>query len=347
MGLISQKDVSSVSVSEVTGQLARIQSQADGDAAVALLDDYDRLLLNSAITSYSKEKGISISEIAKELGIGRTYLYNLLDSNQIELNRLRIIQNYLGINILGEETIDLFLQDLRKKLNGKSYNSSWVSKCNLIKVDQYYLLEFLLPAMKRQVTFWEHMISISNENDKSIFGNTASHENYKFTKMIEGLTADHKTYTGTILLGKTTPSYDLETEYDGEFPTDHITESLIDEVRQSFMGKQLQTPPIFSAKQIDGKRAYEFARKGETVELKQNAIEIFDFNVDTSGLPELKFSIKCSKGTYIRSIAADFGKALYSGGTLIELRRTASGDFDIKDALTVEEAIKMIQESEI
>lgn len=169
----------------------------------------------------------------------------------------------------------------------------------------------------------------------------------KFTKKIEGLTADHKTYTGTILLGKTTPSYDLETEYDGEFPTEHITESLINEVRQSFMGKQLQTPPIFSAKQIDGKRAYEFARKGETVALKQNAIEIFDFNVDTSGLPELKFSIKCSKGTYIRSIAADFGKALYSGGTLIELRRTASGDFDIKDALTVEEAIKMIQESEI
>ena len=185
MALISQKDVSSVSVSEVTGQLARIQSQADGDAAVALLNDNDRLLLNSAITSYSKEKGISISEIAKELGIGRTYLYNLLDSNQIELNRLRIIQNYLGINILGEETIDLFLKDLRKKLNGKSYNSSWVSKCNLIKVDQYYLLEFLLPAMKKQVTFWEHMVSISNENDKSIFGNTASHENYKFTKMIE------------------------------------------------------------------------------------------------------------------------------------------------------------------
>ena len=169
----------------------------------------------------------------------------------------------------------------------------------------------------------------------------------KFTKKIEGLTSDHKTYTGTFLLGKTTPSYDLETEYDAEFPTQHITEDLIDEVRQSFLGKQLQTPPIFSAKQIDGKRAYEFARKGETVELKQNAIEVFDFTVDTSALPELHFSIKCSKGTYIRSIAADFGKALESGGTLIELRRTASGDFDIADALTVEEAIKMIQESEI
>ena len=169
----------------------------------------------------------------------------------------------------------------------------------------------------------------------------------KFTKKIEGLTTDHKTYTGTILLGKTTPSYDLETEYDAEFPTEHITDALIDEVRQSFLGKQLQTPPIFSAKQIDGKRAYEFARKGETVELKKNAIEVFDFSVDTRALPELHFSIKCSKGTYIRSIAADFGKALQSGGTLIELRRTASGDFDIADALTVEEAIKMIQESEI
>ena len=169
----------------------------------------------------------------------------------------------------------------------------------------------------------------------------------KFTKKIEGLTADHKTYTGTILLGKTTPSYDLETEYDAEFPTEHITESLIDEARQSFMGRQLQRPPIFSAKQIDGKRAYEFARKGETVELKQNAIEVFDFTLDTSALPELHFSIKCSKGTYIRSIAADFGKALQSGGTLIELRRTVSGVFDIADALTVEEAIKMIEESEI
>ena len=169
----------------------------------------------------------------------------------------------------------------------------------------------------------------------------------KFTKKIEEFTADYKTYTGTILLGKTTPSYDLETEYDAEFPTEHITGALIDEVRQSFMGKQLQTPPIFSAKQIDGKRAYEFARKGEAVELKKNQIEVFDFTLDTSALPELYFSIKCSKGTYIRSIAADFGKALKSGGTLIELRRTGSGDFDIKDALTVDEAIKMIEESEI
>ena len=122
---------------------------------------------------------------------------------------------------------------------------------------------------------------------------------------------------------------------------------MIDEVRQSFLGKQLQTPPVFSAKQIDGKRAYEFARAGEAIELKQNEIEIFDFTVDSSEFPKVHFSIKCSKGTYIRSIASDFGKALKSGGTLVELRRTGSGEFDIKDALTVDEAIKMIEESEI
>ena len=185
MGLISQKDVSSFSMSEVTGQLARIQSQADGDAAVALLDDYDRLLLNSAINSYSKEKGISISEIAKELGIGRTYLYNLLDSNQIELNRLRIIQNYLGINILSEDVIELYLRDLKEKLFGKTYSLDWPRKCCFIKLDQYYLLEFLLPAMKSQVKTWEYFISLSDESDKSIFGNVASHDNYKFIRMIE------------------------------------------------------------------------------------------------------------------------------------------------------------------
>lgn len=169
----------------------------------------------------------------------------------------------------------------------------------------------------------------------------------KYTKKIEDLTADHKIYTGTILLGKTTPSYDLETAYDAELPTGHISTDMIDEARESFLGKQLQTPPVFSAKQIDGKRAYEFARAGEAVELKQNEIEIFDFAVDSSEFPKVHFSIKCSKGTYIRSIASDFGKALNSGGTLVELRRTGSGAFDIEDALTVHEAIKMIEESEI
>lgn len=169
----------------------------------------------------------------------------------------------------------------------------------------------------------------------------------KFTKKIENLSADHKSYSGTILLGKTTPSYDLETEYDAEYPTAHITDSLLDEVRSSFLGKQLQAPPVFSAKQIDGRRAYEFAREGKEVTLKQNPIEIFDFELDSSELPRLHFSIRCSKGTYIRSIASDLGKQLNSGGTLIELRRTASGDFDINDALSIEAAIELIEGSEI
>ena len=142
----------------MTGQLARIQSQADGDAAVALLDDHDRLLLNSAINSYSKEKGISISEIAKELGIGRTYLYNLLDSNQIELNRLRIIQNFLEINILSEDSIDLFLTDLRLKLTRRELKFKWYNYCHWIKVNPYYLVEFLLPLMKANVNFWDNLL---------------------------------------------------------------------------------------------------------------------------------------------------------------------------------------------
>ena len=169
----------------------------------------------------------------------------------------------------------------------------------------------------------------------------------KHTKTIEEMIGADKTYTGTFLLGKTTPSYDLESEYNEEFPVEHITKELVEAARLSFLGEIDQVPPIFSAKQVDGKRAYDLARAGKEVVLKSNKVKISDFTVDISRFPEVDFKITCSKGTYIRSIAADLGKALQSGGTLIELRRTASGDFDIADALTVEEAIKMIQESEI
>ena len=185
MGFISEEGVSSISMSEVTGQLARIHSQADGDAAVALLDDDDRSLLNSAINSYAKQKGISISVIAKELGIGRTYLYNLLDSNQIELNRLRIIQDYLGVNILPQGTIELFLADLREKLSSKCYNSDWASKCNSIYVNKFYLLEFLLPEMESQTSWWKHLSSLSRDYNKSIFGDHITDENFKFSRMIQ------------------------------------------------------------------------------------------------------------------------------------------------------------------
>lgn len=169
----------------------------------------------------------------------------------------------------------------------------------------------------------------------------------KHTKIIEQLMVGEKEYTGTILLGKTTPSYDLESEYDAEYPLDHITEAKIEEIRKSFIGEQMQVPPIFSAKQVDGKRAYDLARAGKEVVLKANPITIASFDVDASSFPELKFRLSCSKGTYIRSIASDFGKKLDSGGTLIELRRTKSGEQQIEDAKSVDEWIEFIVNAEL
>jgi tRNA pseudouridine55 synthase len=169
----------------------------------------------------------------------------------------------------------------------------------------------------------------------------------KHTKLIEGLTSDSKTYTGTILLGKTTPSYDLETEYNETFPTEHITPELLESVRTSFIGVQQQVPPIFSAKQVDGKRAYDLARAGKEIVLKSNTIEITNFQMDTARFPEIDFEITCSKGTYIRSIAHDFGAKLSSGGTLIALRRTASGSNRIEASKTVEDWISFIEEAEL
>lgn len=158
----------------------------------------------------------------------------------------------------------------------------------------------------------------------------------KKTKTIESLMVEKKTYTGTFLVGKTTPSYDLETEFNHEFPTAHITQEALLEVANSIVGVQMQVPPLFSAKQIDGKRAYEFAREGKTMELKANEIEIESFLVTANRFPEIDFEITCSKGTYIRSIARDFGEKLGSGATLIELRRTKSGTFDLANALTID-----------
>ena len=167
----------------------------------------------------------------------------------------------------------------------------------------------------------------------------------KNTKLIEGFTNATKTYTGTFLLGKTTPSFDLETEYNQTFETSHITAELMEEVRQSFLGEQLQTPPIFSAKLIDGKRAYDLARAGKEVEMKRNLVTIERFEINMERFPEIDFEITCSKGTYIRSIASDFGQKLSAGATLIALRRTQSGDFSIENSKTVEEWIKFLDES--
>ncbi|MFM6947055.1 MAG: tRNA pseudouridine(55) synthase TruB [Flavobacteriales bacterium] len=169
----------------------------------------------------------------------------------------------------------------------------------------------------------------------------------KHTKLIEGLTNDTKIYTGTFLLGKTTPSFDLETEYNQTFETAHITTDLLEKVRASFIGVQLQTPPIYSAKQVDGKRAYDLARAGKEVELKQSQIEITDFQIDATRFPEIDFQISCSKGTYIRTIANDFGQKLGSGATLIALRRTQSGQFSIENAKSVEDWIALINQENV
>jgi tRNA pseudouridine55 synthase len=158
----------------------------------------------------------------------------------------------------------------------------------------------------------------------------------KKTKMVEAYMAEEKTYTGTFLLGKTTPSFDLETAFDHHYPIEPIDPIALDSIAESFLGMQQQIPPVYSAKQIDGKRAYELAREGKAVEMKANTIEIKRFHVDGQRFPEIDFEITCSKGTYIRSLARDFGLACGSGATLMALRRTHSGNFSVAEAKTVE-----------
>jgi tRNA pseudouridine55 synthase len=169
----------------------------------------------------------------------------------------------------------------------------------------------------------------------------------KKTKQIDLYSAEEKEYTGTITLGSTTPSFDLETEPDAFFETGHITEESIREAAQKFIGINNQMPPIFSAKKVDGKRAYKKARKGEDVAVKPKEIEIKSFEITSVEMPLVKFKITCSKGTYIRSIAHDLGKALNSGAHLSELCRTRIGSFKIEDSLGIEQFIKMIDEAEI
>lgn len=159
----------------------------------------------------------------------------------------------------------------------------------------------------------------------------------KATKTINELMNDEKEYVATIELGKTTPSYDLETEYDHTFPTEHITENMINEVLSSFIGEQDQLPPIYSAKNINGKRAYDYARKGEEVELKTNKITITELDLLEFDLPTLKIKVVCSKGTYIRSLAHDIGKRLNSGAHLTKLIRTRIGSYNIENSLSIKE----------
>ena len=158
----------------------------------------------------------------------------------------------------------------------------------------------------------------------------------KFTKKIPELQGQVKEYTGTITLGATTPSYDLETAVDKTYPTSHITEQAVSEILPKFIGKIEQIPPLFSALKKDGKRLYEYAREGKDVKIQSRVIEILDFEITRFEMPVVDFRVVCSKGTYIRSLAHDFGKALNSGAYLSALRRTKIGDFNVSKAVTPE-----------
>ena len=166
----------------------------------------------------------------------------------------------------------------------------------------------------------------------------------KFTKKITEIQAQVKEYTGTIVLGATTPSYDLETEVDAIFPTNHITEAIILETTNQFLGEIDQKPPVFSAIKKDGKRLYEHAREGEEVEIQSRKTTIYEFEITRVQLPEVDFRVKCSKGTYIRSLAYDFGLALQSGGHLSKLRRTKIGDYNVENAVSPADFEKKIND---
>jgi tRNA pseudouridine55 synthase len=157
----------------------------------------------------------------------------------------------------------------------------------------------------------------------------------KFTKRITELQGQAKEYTGTFHIGATTPSYDLETEIDQTYPTEHIDEVLIRETVKQFLGEIDQKPPIYSAIKKDGVRLYEHARAGETIEIATRKTTIHEFEITRIALPEVDFRVVCSKGTYIRSLAFDFGKAMNSGSHLTVLRRTKIGDYDVKNGVDV------------
>lgn len=155
----------------------------------------------------------------------------------------------------------------------------------------------------------------------------------KSTKTISEIQGQEKEYTGTIYLGATTPSYDLETEIDARFRIDHISPELLEQARQQFIGELDQKPPVFSAIKKDGKRLYEHARAGEEVEIASRKITIYDLEFTRVELPEVDFRVQCSKGTYIRSLAFDLGVALQSGGHLTALRRTKIGAYNVENAI--------------
>ena len=164
----------------------------------------------------------------------------------------------------------------------------------------------------------------------------------KMTKRINEFSGLNKTYVGKMTIGSTTPSYDLETKPNVYYPTEHINKNLIIETAKKFVGKIDQKPPVFSAVKKDGVRLYKLARKGVKVEVEKREIIIHDFLISSVNFPEVEFSLTCSKGTYIRSLAHDFGKELGSGAHLSELRRTSIGDYTVDKSLKLMEFIRNI-----
>lgn len=162
----------------------------------------------------------------------------------------------------------------------------------------------------------------------------------RMTKQIDSYQAQEKEYEGTLVLGKTTPSVDLETEFDQEYSTEHITQADLESASRQLTGTLQQFPPIYSAVRQDGERLYKKARRGETVEIKAREVTVSEFAIDSTNFPEIHFRIVCSKGTYIRSLVRDFGSLLDSGAYLAALRRTRIGDYNVTDAWQIDDFIE-------
>lgn len=164
----------------------------------------------------------------------------------------------------------------------------------------------------------------------------------KATKQVDALQAERKEYVAELMLGATTPSYDMEHPVDKTYPTDHITREKVEEALLSLTGERLQAPPIYSAKKVEGLRAYELARAGEQVELRKALINIYSITLEEYDMPKVRIRVECSKGTYIRSLAQEIGKALESGAYLTSLRRTRNGRFAEQDAESLEDFLKKL-----
>ena len=165
----------------------------------------------------------------------------------------------------------------------------------------------------------------------------------KWTKKIDQFQGQDKTYSGVFYLGATTPSFDLETEINSKQSIEHINKDILIESANKFIGEQYQVPPIYSAIKQNGKKLYEYARKGETVELKKRKINISEFIISKIELPKVHFTVRCSKGTYIRSLANDYGLELKSGAYLNKLKREGIGDFILENAISITEFEKIIR----